>query len=196
MLTRREYLRALGAVILVWSARPLQAANLDQGDDHSRDAHIQDDDVIHQVGWPLWMSRGKESYYFDAMTPQGYEVARYLLRDIQAGGVRGNPDPWLLRALAQMQVWWAQYGYHVRFDVTSGLRTPKTNNSVEGAARASLHLPQRNWVFRAVDFRPGRVDPMLAARWARYAGIGGIGIYLDRDFLHVDTGRARNWISR
>ncbi len=183
MLTRREYLRVLGWVAVAWqsSASSAQSALPTPNWDG---------------GWPLWMARGREHYYFDARTRQGYEVARYLLRDVRAGGVMGLPDPWLLRALAQMQVWWTLYGHHVRLDITSGLRTPQTNSSIEGAARASMHLPRHSGMFRAVDFRPGKVDIGLAAQWARAAGISGLGLYLERDFLHADTGRVRQWVGR
>jgi len=102
----------------------------------------------------------------------------------------------LLRALAQMQVWWAQYGHHIRLDVTSGLRTPQTNRNTEGAARASFHLPRDGMVFHAVDFRPGSVDLALAAQWARAAGVGGLGLYVSRDFLHADMGNVRHWVRR
>lgn len=176
MLSRRDYLRLMGASAATL-ALPAWAG--DWGG-----------------GWPLWMARAGEQLRIDARTREGYEAARHLLRDVRAGGVKGMPDPWLLRALAQMQVWWAQYGHHVRLDITSGLRTPSTNARIEGAARASLHLPQANGVFRAVDFRPGSVDIRVAAQWARAAGIGGLGLYVDRDFLHADTGRARQWTGR
>lgn len=191
LLDRREYLKLLGAAALAaWhlpsfaDGRTGALATSAQGQDG------------WSGGWPLWLARAGEAFYFDARTRYGYEVARYLLRDIAAGGVRGYPDGWLLRALSQMQVWWAQYGHHVRLDVTSGLRMPQTNARIEGAARASMHLPAAHGWFRAVDFRPGRVDIVRAAQWARAAGIGGIGLYLERDFLHADTGRVRHWVSR
>lgn len=175
-LSRRDYLKVLLAASAAWGAAPLRA------DDWGG-------------GWPLWLSRQGESMMLDARTRQGYEAARYLLRDVRAG-VLGMPDGWLLRSLSQMQVWWAQYGHHVRLDITSGLRTPQTNSRIEGAARASMHLPRANGFFAAVDFRPGRVDLTRAAQWARAAGIGGLGLYLERDFLHADSGRPRQWVSR
>lgn len=148
-----------------------------------------------QGGWPIWASRAGEQYYFDARTPEGFRVAQYLLRDIRANRV-GFPHPNLLRSLAQIQAWWAQYGRHVRLDITSGLRTHQTNQRTEGAARASLHLPDEQGRFFAVDFRPGDVALDVAARWLRAAGVGGIGLYVERGFLHADAGRPRAWVSR
>lgn len=148
-----------------------------------------------QGGWPIWASRAGETYYFDARTPEGYRIAQYLLRDIRANRV-GFPHPYLLRSLAQIQAWWAQYGRHVCLEITSGLRTYQTNKSTEGAARASLHLPDERGRFFAVDFRPGNVALDVAARWLRAAGVGGIGLYVERGFLHADVGRPRVWVSK
>lgn len=183
MLTRREYLTLMCAAA---GAAALPSAASAQASPHGG----------WTGGWPLWMSRAGEIYAFDARTPQGYEVARYLLRDIRGGGVRGNPNPWLLRSLSTMQMWWAQMGYHVPLDATSGLRLHSTNARIEGAARGSHHLPDRFGYFHAIDFVPRGVDLVPAARWARASGVGGLGIYLDRDFLHVDAGRQRQWVKR
>ena len=182
MWSRREYVKALLA--LPWaSASAAQTLGGQAG-------------ASSEGGWPLWASRAGQQFYFDARTPEGYQIARYLLRDIRAGGVMGWPDPWLLRALAQMQYWWAQYGRHVRIDFTSGLRLPSTNASIEGAARASLHLPRQGGRFYAADFRVGRANLLTVAQWARAAGISGLGLYVERDFLHADMGRVRHWIGR
>lgn len=141
---------------------------------------------------PLWMSRDGEEFFFDAYSPRGYATASYLLRDVRANVV-GRPDPWVLRAMSQIQTWWAAMGHHVRLDVTSGLRTHQTNDRIEGAAQSSRHLPRSNLMFDAVDFRPGRVDIEIAAQWARAAGISGLGLYSNRNFLHIDRGRLRQW---
>jgi uncharacterized protein YcbK (DUF882 family) len=29
--------------------------------------------------------------------------------------------------------------------------------------------------------------------WAKAQGIGGVGLYLDSGFIHMDTGRVRSW---
>jgi len=180
-LTRRDYLRLLtaaAALPLAGAVQPVMAAT-------PRPA----------MAAPLWMSRQGESFFFDAFTQEGYAAASYLLRDVRAN-VIGRPDPWVLRSMAQMQAWWANMGHHVRLDVTSGLRTHQTNNRIEGAARASRHLPGPNREFDAVDFRPGRVDLGIAAQWARAAGISGLGLYTSRNFLHIDRGRVRHWVAR
>lgn len=145
------------------------------------------------VTWPLWMRRGNEAFQFDAATKDGFAVARYLMRDIQGGNVHGLPHLNLLQALSEAQSVFAFYGVHTVFDVTSGLRLPSTNARTEGAARASFHLPDRNGWFFAADIRPDRIDIQKAAGWFRYIGVGGIGLYPDRGFLHVDVGPQRTW---
>jgi len=149
----------------------------------------------HANGWPIWASRAGEQFFFDARTQEGYRVAQHLLRDVRARRM-GFPHPYLLRAIAQIQHWWALHDRHVRIDITSGMRTPQTNNSIEGAARASLHLPNQQGVFFAADFRPTGMPMDVAAHWLRHAGIGGVGLYLDRNFIHADVGRARSWVAR
>jgi len=182
---KRHFLKSLSACVAGLATAPTAFAAV----------HAPTQHAIQPVSWPLWASRAGEQFYFDAATPEGYRVAQHLLRDVRARRV-GYPHPELLRLLAQTQHWWANMGHHVRFDITSGLRTPATNNAIEGAARASLHLPNAQGVFFAADFRPGRVDVRTAAQWLRAAGAGGLGLYVDRGFVHADVGRARAWVRR
>ncbi|MCX8016362.1 MAG: D-Ala-D-Ala carboxypeptidase family metallohydrolase [Rhodocyclaceae bacterium] len=144
------------------------------------------------ASWPLWLARGHEEAMIDVGQTDGYRAAMHLLRDVRANAV-GYPDPRLLKALSRMQAWWAAHGVHKRLEITSGLRTPQTNRAIEGAAQSSWHLP-RNGFFFAVDFYVAQADPVLLARWARAAGLPGIGIYLQRGFIHADTGPLRHWV--
>lgn len=146
------------------------------------------------VSWPLWMKRGKETFRFDAATREGFEVARYVLRDVRGGGVKGLPHLELLQRLSVTQSQFAAYGVHSLFRVNSGLRLHTTNNSIEGAARNSLHLPDKNGWFFASDVVPEGVEIRRAAEWLRYLGMGGIGIY--PTFLHVDVGPERQWVKK
>jgi uncharacterized protein YcbK (DUF882 family) len=81
-------------------------------------------------------------------------------------------------------------GRGARVDVTSGYRTPKTNNMLrdrgEGAAVNSLHIEGM-----AVDFRVQGMDPEAVARIGWSYQYGGIGLY--DGFTHFDTGRPRKW---
>lgn len=151
---------------------------------------------VAPASWPLWMRRGSEEARFDAATREGFETARYLLRDIQGGGVKGLPHLEMLRTLSLTQSYFALYGVHSLFDATSGLRLPATNRSIEGAAQRSFHLPDKNGWFFATDFVPRGVPIDKAAGWMRYAGLGGIGIYPTSNFLHADVGPQRQWIKK
>lgn len=79
------------------------------------------------------------------------------------------------------------------FQVISGYRCPATNTRLRatrggGVARQSLHVEGR-----AIDVRlPGTAladlrDAALALR------AGGVGFYAHQQFVHLDTGRVRNW---
>lgn len=72
--------------------------------------------------------------------------------------------------------------------VLSGYRTPRYNRTLPGAARWSLHM--LGW---AADIRvPGRTPAEVAA-FAGRLNAGGVGYYPAAAFVHLDSGRARNW---
>lgn len=78
------------------------------------------------------------------------------------------------------------------FHVISGYRSPKTNamlsNNSNGVAKKSLHMQGK-----AIDIRlPGRQLSELR-KTALDMKVGGVGFYPGSDFIHVDTGRVRQW---
>jgi len=78
------------------------------------------------------------------------------------------------------------------FHVISGYRSPKSNaqlrSNSSGVAKKSLHMQGK-----AIDIRlPGR--NLSALRSASLSlQTGGVGYYPKSDFIHVDTGRVRQW---
>lgn len=72
-------------------------------------------------------------------------------------------------------------------NVVSGYRTPAHNRAI-GGARRSLHLQGR-----AADIALVNHDGAAVEAAARRIGFGGIGRYPQRNFIHVDTGRRREW---
>lgn len=72
--------------------------------------------------------------------------------------------------------------------VTSGYRTPTTNNLLraEGASVNSLHMKGK-----AVDIVIKNMEQTEIARHAHSLGKGGVGFY--RRFTHIDTGPPRTW---
>jgi len=73
-----------------------------------------------------------------------------------------------------------------------GYRTPSTNESLRahttGVARNSLHIQAE-----AIDLRMPGVDTFKLRQAALALRRGGVGYYPHSDFIHVDTGRVRQW---
>jgi uncharacterized protein YcbK (DUF882 family) len=144
----------------------------------------------------LWLVRGSEqtrATWWSA--DRGYDREQYLqlcwaLRDQQAGRVFPM-DHALLDVLAGVQAWLARDGLRAPLEIHSGYRTRSTNQKLEGAALASRHL-----VGKAADITVAGVKNLKLAQMASVLGRGGTGFYPGRNFVHVDTGDERVWISR
>jgi hypothetical protein len=76
--------------------------------------------------------------------------------------------------------------------LVSGFRHPKYNlvlrKKGHQVARDSQHTHGN-----AVDFFIPRVTTMQLHAWAKEQAIGGVGLYLDSGFVHMDTGKIRFW---
>jgi uncharacterized protein YcbK (DUF882 family) len=111
-----------------------------------------------------------------------------LLRDFRTEAVH-IIDPQVLDRLFLLQ---NAVGGQEAFQVISGFRSPLTNAALRrrsaGVAEHSLHMDGR-----AIDVRlPGQATERLA-ELARLQLAGGVGYYRVSDFVHLDTGRVRNW---
>ena len=143
----------------------------------------------------IWLVRGKEQLeatYWSA--ERGYDREQYLqicwaLRDIQADRVFPI-DHGLLDVLAGLQVWLANSGVRAPLEIHSGYRTRTTNQKLEGAALASRHL-----LGKAADVTVPGVKNVRLAGMASVLGRGGTGFYPGRNFVHIDTGDERIWIT-
>lgn len=78
------------------------------------------------------------------------------------------------------------------FEVISGYRSPKSNAAMHarsgGVAARSLHMQGK-----AIDIRVGDRTLTNVHKTALALGLGGVGYYPSSDFVHVDTGRVRQW---
>jgi uncharacterized protein YcbK (DUF882 family) len=78
------------------------------------------------------------------------------------------------------------------FQIISGYRSPKTNealrNSSTGVAKRSLHMQGK-----AIDVRLPDIELATLRDAAISLQTGGVGYYSKSDFLHLDTGKPRNW---
>jgi uncharacterized protein YcbK (DUF882 family) len=91
--------------------------------------------------------------------------------------------------LCGLQNWLAFNGLHQPIHVNSGYRTFATNWNTEGSALNSRHV-----LGRAVDITVPGVTLARLAGMASVFGQGGVGMYLNKGFVHVDTGEERVWI--
>ena len=121
---------------------------------------------------------------------QDYKTACYLLRDIHQNQMVGM-DVRLLDLMCAVQAWLIHYGFTGPILVNSGFRTLKTNSGLEGAAKNSMHL-----YGRAIDFTVPGLPPASLALIAAQFRAGGIGIYPNQNFVHLDTGGVRVWVKR
>lgn len=124
----------------------------------------------------------------DHYVPDALAAVNRLLRDFRTGDVHPI-DPGLLDLLHQLA---RRLDTRQAFDVISGYRSPTTNAALrrrsEGVAARSLHM-----VGRAIDIRVGGVALPALRGAALELQRGGVGYYPASNFVHVDTGRIRQW---
>jgi uncharacterized protein YcbK (DUF882 family) len=143
----------------------------------------------------LWLVRGGEQFQATWWSAErGYDRDQYLqlcwaLRDLQADRVFPM-DHGLLDVLAGVQAWLAQGGVRAPLEIHSGYRTRATNQKLESAALNSRHL-----VGKAADVTVPGVKNVKLAGMASVLGRGGTGFYPGRNFVHIDTGDERVWVS-
>jgi len=112
----------------------------------------------------------------------------HMLRDWRTGEV-GSMDPKLLDLLFQLR---QRLRTEEPFQVISGYRCPKTNamlaSKSEGVATKSLHMEGK-----AIDITMAGRQLSRIRQEALNLRMGGVGIYSKTGFVHVDTGRVRQW---
>jgi len=121
--------------------------------------------------------------------PGALEKLDYFLRDHRTGDIR-HFDPHLYDILSDLTAAVGRPGAEI--DIVCGYRTPSTNESLRartaGVAKNSLHIQAQ-----AIDLRMPGVDTLTLRRAALALARGGVGYYPHSDFIHVDTGRVREW---
>ncbi len=144
----------------------------------------------------LWVKREKELELLDVYTADGYKRLCWLTRDIRANNTVGTPSPKLVRQTVWLQSRLKYYGYNKPLILMSGLRTKHTNETTEGAVRASKHLPNSQMIFNAFDLEMPGVKSSILATLALEAHDGGVGYYGDDRHIHIDDGKTRFWRSK
>jgi uncharacterized protein YcbK (DUF882 family) len=125
----------------------------------------------------------------DHYIPNALAKLDNFLRDHQTGDVR-HFDPRLYDILSDLTMSVGHPGGEI--DIVCGYRTPSTNESLRehttGVAKNSLHIQAE-----AIDLRMPGVNTLELRRAALALHRGGVGYYPHSDFIHVDTGRVRQW---
>ena len=131
----------------------------------------------------------KGEYWYDGeYIPGAFSEIKTVLRDYRTGD-KFPIDPRLMDVLFVLQ---RRLDNFTPFNVFSGYRSPHTNamlrETTNGVARGSLHMQGQ-----AIDVNL----PGTGLNGLHRAGIrlksGGVGYYPSSDFVHMDTGRVRNW---
>jgi uncharacterized protein YcbK (DUF882 family) len=129
------------------------------------------------------------TYWRDGVYDKGaLKDINYVLRDFRTGEV-APMDRQLLDLLVELH---RRAGSRKAFQVISGYRSPKTNamlaSASGGVAKRSLHMEAK-----AIDIRLHDVALSDLRQAALGMKAGGVGYYKKSDFVHVDTGRVRQW---
>ena len=111
-----------------------------------------------------------------------------ILRDHRTGEI-STIDTQLLDLLHQLHQMTQSSS---RFEIISGFRSAKTNETLRktthGVAKKSHHMQGK-----AIDVRLPDIELKTLRDAAISLQAGGVGYYTKNSFLHLDTGRPRNW---
>ncbi|MEM9602917.1 MAG: DUF882 domain-containing protein [Pseudomonadota bacterium] len=129
-------------------------------------------------------------YYRDGRyLPEALRQIDHALRDHRENATTAM-DVQLLDLLYTLRV---SLNTRAPYRFISGYRTEKTNDALRaagrGVAKHSFHT-----VGRAIDILPPEVPLADLVFSAQLAGIGGVGQYTRRGFVHLDTGPVRHWV--
>jgi uncharacterized protein YcbK (DUF882 family) len=131
----------------------------------------------------------RAAYYADgAYLPQSLGEIRRVLRDWRTDETV-DIDPRLLDIAHLLQ---QRLGRSAPFEVLCGYRSPATNAMLRRKSRAvakdSLHMHGM-----ALDICFKGQELGAAHRMALALGAGGVGYYPRDGFIHIDSGRVRQW---
>lgn len=177
MITRRNFLKLAAGSATVMAA-PTVIAKPDTT--HERILRFHNLHTGEDLAATYWVNG---SYIADELT-----AINYVLRDHRSNEV-APIDRRLLDLLYDLQQLVNKPG---RYRVISGYRSPETNaklrRTTNGVAKRSMHMQGK-----AIDIRLAGVPLKNLRRAALKLHRGGVGYYPASNFIHVDTGRPRQW---
>lgn len=189
MLDRRSFLQkgarlgaaAAGSLVLPASfSAPAQASNL--GLDLTRGSRVLDL-YRPETGEKLQLEYLRDGQW----QHRSYEYLCWLMRDIHVNKPEAM-DYNLIAILDWIQWYLRQYGYTQPLQILSGYRSPETNEKTEGAAKQSQHL-----LGKAIDIRIPGLSAEYLGKLVQWLSRGGVGVYHNKNFVHIDTGSVRTW---
>lgn len=188
--TRRDFLMGLCAAGVMGVAAPAMASQRRRQD--WRAVVLNRDRWLH-----LYRPASKETvrvYYYRRNQPAGrrwqakpyFQICK-LLRDVEYGrSIRMSPK--LIDLLYIIQTYLKANGKPYIIHITSGYRTPEHNKRLRGASSNSLHMQGL-----AADITVPGIPVSELSKLVKAIGVGGVGIYPRKNFVHVDVGRVRTW---
>ncbi len=130
-----------------------------------------------------------ELYYANgAYIPDALAAANRVLRDWRTGE-KTRIEPELFDALHAIS---SKLETRAPFQIISGYRSPKTNAMLHAKSKGVASNSQHT-LGKAVDVRLAGVELTNLRKAALAVGAGGVGFYPVSNFVHVDTGRVRQW---
>ncbi|WP_337188833.1 DUF882 domain-containing protein [Phenylobacterium sp.] len=120
--------------------------------------------------------------------PDALAAANRVMRDWRTGDEHFI-DPGLFDALHAIQ---SKLETPRPFQIISGYRSPRTNAMLAGRSKGVATNSQHT-LGKAIDVRLQGVELSRLRDAALAVGAGGVGFYPVSDFVHVDTGRVRQW---
>jgi uncharacterized protein YcbK (DUF882 family) len=125
----------------------------------------------------------------DTFLPEAEKQLDYFLRDHRTRDVK-HYDPRVFDILADVAAAVGQPGSEI--EIICGYRTAWSNEFLRarsaGVAKNSQHMQAH-----AIDIRIPGVATLTLRNAALALGRGGVGYYPRSGFVHVDTGRVRQW---
>jgi uncharacterized protein YcbK (DUF882 family) len=150
---------------------------LPKGEHTLRLFNTHTDEKLHVCYW-------KDGKYLD----EELAAVNHFFRDFRTGDVTAI-DRRLLDLLHTIS---KKAPKDASLHLISGFRSPETNQKLrsgsKSVARKSLHMTGQ-----AADIRIPGMKTSVLRKIAIDIGEGGVGFYQKSDFVHVDTGRVRQW---
>ncbi len=176
-INRRQFVKLSSLLALSSSAQPLLAST---GNSPERKLSMLNLHTGERICSTYWADG---EYQMD-------ELIRLnsLLRDHRANQTT-HMDPLLLDQVHRLQ---QTMGHTGEVHIISGYRSPATNEKLRQmghkTAKKSLHMQGR-----AIDIRLPKQNLAQVRKAALNLKAGGVGYYPSSNFIHLDTGKLRQW---